>query len=165
MRGPIVCGVDGSERGARALSTASWLADRMGASLVAVHVIPKPSKRAARAFGSLAHASDAAKERGNRVLARALDRPDLPKSVGRLVEVGNPAERLISTALDSSEQSDRAVAVAVDPGTTLVELAGREHAAMIVAAGGRLHPSDKSGTARRSGSNPSLDRVAAQRED
>ena len=100
MGGPIVCGVDGSERGARALSTASWLADRMGASLVAVHVIPKPSKRAARAFGSLTHASDAAKERGNRVLARALDRPDLPKSVGRLVEVGNPAESLISAARD-----------------------------------------------------------------
>ena len=100
MGGPIVCGVDGSERGARALSTASWLADRMGASLVAVHVIPKPSKRAARAFGSLTHASDAAKERGNRVLARALDRPDLQKSVGRLVEVGNPAESLISAARD-----------------------------------------------------------------
>ncbi len=38
----IVCGVDRGEEGARALSMASWLADRTGARLELIHVAPEP---------------------------------------------------------------------------------------------------------------------------
>ena len=102
MQRPIVCGIDGSEQGARALSTANWLANRLDARLIAVHVVPQPSGRTGRGFGSYAQASDAAEKRGNVVLAEALDRPGLPARLARRVEHGDPAERLLSAARDEN---------------------------------------------------------------
>ncbi len=66
----IVCGVDRGEEGARALSMASWLADRMRARLELIHVAPEPPDRPGRAYGSYASAYDA-RLQGAEVVARA----------------------------------------------------------------------------------------------
>ena len=58
----IVCGVDRGEEGARALSMASWLADRTGARLEVIHVAPEPPDRPGRR-GARIQDSDLAMER------------------------------------------------------------------------------------------------------
>lgn len=100
MQQSIVCGVDRSEAATDALATANWLAPRIGARLVVLHVASEPANYPAGAYGSYVIASEGAEERGQLVLARALHRSDLPRQIARRVELGDPAERLASTARD-----------------------------------------------------------------
>ena len=98
MEQSILCGVDGSEESTRALSTARWLADAIPARLAVIHVASEPPDHPARGDGSYLIARDAAEERGNIVLAQALDRAGLPRQLTRRVELGDPAERLAAAA-------------------------------------------------------------------
>ncbi len=99
MQRPIVCGVDGSEAGAAALSTARWLGERLGASILAVHVAAEPARRPGGSHGAYLMETHAVEQRGTRVLDQAFQRQGLTWDVARrAVEMGDPAERLVSVA-------------------------------------------------------------------
>ncbi|MCS7006366.1 MAG: universal stress protein [Thermoleophilia bacterium] len=82
MRGPVICGVDGSELAARAVAVGLDLASTFRSDLVLVHVVSDEGER----------------REGELLLADAAVSAQLGTSAERVVRVGDPAVELARLA-------------------------------------------------------------------
>jgi nucleotide-binding universal stress UspA family protein len=115
MSGPVVCGIDGPDKGRPLAAFAAGLAKCLGARLSAVHVEPGNSRSAA-GLAALDRAGACASRRGHALLREALTEAEPERAVACKVGVGQPA-------------------------TTLVAMAAAEQAQLlVVGAGGRMSP-------------------------
>ena len=109
----IVCGVDGSDNASAAVAFARILSEWLEWRLVLVHVAHAPVIAGAGLVpGSYDELGNIAREEGDELLDAVIDEHDLPRTVERLVEVGDRVEKLVAV----SEQENADLLVVGAPG-------------------------------------------------
>ena len=140
----VLVAVDGSEHAARALELACEVASRFGGELIALHVVPdKPLSEAERQMAEVEFSAEVA--RGFDLTRFAEARDDVRLMSQRLTEQAAETahrfrvalgERLMEEARARAHQqavpSVRAVVREGDPAAAILNVAGEEHADIIV---------------------------------